>query len=176
MNDGIIFYIFLAGILTVAALFDLRFRRIPNLLTYPAMAAALVYHSAMFGWAGFLMGAGGIAVGLGVFLTFFLLGGMGAGDVKLMGAVGGLLGPKGALLAAIYTALAGGVYALILLAIHGVLQETVKRYAVMLMTLLATRNFIYLPPARGGKSPRLIYGLPIAAGTLLAVTLGKNLW
>lgn len=175
MNNGII-YFFLAGILTAAALFDLRFRRIPNFLTYPAMAAALVYHSAQFGWPGFLMGASGIAVGLAVFLAFFILGGMGAGDVKLMGAVGGLLGPKGALLAALYTALAGGVYALILLAIHGILQETARRYAMMLTTLMATRNFIYLPPARRGKSPRLIYGLPIAAGALLAVTLGRNLW
>lgn len=176
MPNEIILYLFGTAVLIAAAVSDLRSRRIPNRLTYPAMAAAVLYHTAVQGWPGFLFGAGGVGVGMGVFLIFFLLGGMGAGDVKLMGVVGGLLGPKGALLAALCTALAGGIYAVGLLSVHGTLRETARRCATMLQIFMVTRNFIYLPPARKEKKPRLIYGLAIAAGTFIAMGVGRNVW
>jgi prepilin peptidase CpaA len=84
-----------------AAVTDFRTKKIPNRLTVPAFAAALVYHGAVGawtgGWGGFgaalLTSLGGFGVGFGILLLLWLIGGGGAGDVKLMGAIGAWLGP-----------------------------------------------------------------------------------
>jgi prepilin peptidase CpaA len=93
---------------------------------------------------------------------------MGAGDVKLMGAVGVLLGPKGVFVAFLCTALIGGIYAVILLGLHGHLKESVKRYGTMLKTYIFTMSLVYLPPAKIVKMPVLPYGVAIALGTSLS--------
>src|SRR5437660_8307386 len=97
--------ILVAGIASVS---DVRTRRIPNVLTFGAAAAALVYLFAAHGWLG-LAGAGeGWAVGVLLFFPFFALGGLGAGDVKLLGAMGAWLGPRAVFWVAVYASLAGG--------------------------------------------------------------------
>ena len=164
-------FLFLATLLLIGAAWDLWFHKIPNWLTFPAAALAITYHSAMNGFSGLLFSLEGIAVGIAILLPFYLLGGMGAGDAKLLGAVGGILGPKGVFAAFLFTALVGGIYALFLLAYHGYLKKTILRYRMMLKTFLLTRNFIYVPPpAREGK-PKLWYGLAIALGTFLSLGL-----
>jgi len=105
--------IFLSAVLIVASVNDLRFQKIPNLLTYPAMVVALVYHFVMNGLDGLLFSAGGLALGIAVFILPYLMGGMGAGDAKLMGTVGAILGARGVFIAFLFTAIIGGVYALI---------------------------------------------------------------
>ncbi len=55
---------------------------------------------------------GGLFLGVAFLLPVYLIGGMGAGDVKLMGAVGSILGPQGVFIAFLYSAIAGGLYAL----------------------------------------------------------------
>src|SRR4029079_6556305 len=92
----------------VAAVIDIRTRRIPNLLTFGGAASAFVYFVIMHGFSGLGQSAAGWAVGLALFMPIFLLGGMGAGDVKLLGAVGAWLGPACALLWAFFAVLAGG--------------------------------------------------------------------
>jgi prepilin peptidase CpaA len=163
--------LFLAALLLVGAAWDLRFHKIPNWLTFPAAALAIAYHTAMSGFSGLLFSLGGIAVGIAILLPFYLLGGMGAGDAKLLGAVGGVLGPKGVFFAFLFTALVGGIYALFLLAYHGYLKKTILRYRIMLKTFLLTRNFIYVPPPAGERKPKLWYGLAIALGTFLSLGL-----
>src|SRR5512136_548273 len=81
-------------VLAIAAITDVRTRRIPNWLTYPTMGAGLSYHVYANGWQGFLFGLEGLLLGFALLLVFYLLGGMGAGDVKLMAGVGSILGPK----------------------------------------------------------------------------------
>ena len=71
---------------------DLRTSRIPNLLTFSAAAAGLAWH-AFGGWAPLASALGGLALGLLLFLPIYLLRGMGAGDVKLLAALGAWLGP-----------------------------------------------------------------------------------
>ena len=75
----------------MADLFDIRTARIPNLLTFGAAAAALVYLSASNGWPGLAEAIEGWGVGVLLFAPFFALGGMGAGDVKLLSAIGAWL-------------------------------------------------------------------------------------
>ncbi len=108
----------------IASWIDLRSRRVPNLLTMPLACAGLLL--AAIGVSGLTVTDAifGCLVGLGVMLPLHVLGGTGAGDVKLMAAFGALLGPAGVLGAFIRMAIVGGVIA-IAVAIHrGRLRET----------------------------------------------------
>ena len=80
-----------------AAVSDVKERRIPNLLTYPALVAGLLLQGALHGWKGLLLGAGGGLLFGGVFLLFYLVRAMGAGDVKLAAAIGSIVGPSATL-------------------------------------------------------------------------------
>jgi len=77
----------------IALAWDVKTRRIPNWLNVTALVLAVVFHVATNGWDGFLHSLGGFAVGFGVLLVLWLIGGGGGGDVKLMGALGAWLGP-----------------------------------------------------------------------------------
>jgi prepilin peptidase CpaA len=102
----------MAGLLGCVASFDdLRRRAIANWINLAGLAAGLVYHTAGRGWVGLAWSAGGAAAGFAVFLIFYCLGGMGAGDLKLAAAFGALLGPSGILLAALLAAPIGAAMA-----------------------------------------------------------------
>jgi Flp pilus assembly protein protease CpaA len=84
-----------AAVAVIAAVTDVRERRIPNRLTYPAMVAGLVLQTAVYGWHGLLLGLFGALLFGGCFLLFHLVRAMGAGDVKLAVALGCIIGPAG---------------------------------------------------------------------------------
>jgi prepilin peptidase CpaA len=106
-----------AVLLGCAATFDdLRRRAIANWISVAGLAAGLVYHTAMRGWMGLAWSAGGAAEGFAIFLIFYCLGGMGAGDLKLSAAFGALLGPSGILVAALLAAPLGAVLAAVCMA------------------------------------------------------------
>jgi prepilin peptidase CpaA len=107
------------GATALAAWTDLRGFRIPNSLTLPLLATGLVYN-ALVGGGGPLLGSLlGVLFGGGILFPIYCLGGMGAGDVKLLAGVGAWLGVPGVVYAFIGAGLAGGVYALGLLALGG---------------------------------------------------------
>lgn len=156
----------LAAGLTVAVVTDLRSRRIPNLLTAAMAAAGLGLAAA--GSSGITLAGALAGMGLGVLLMLpgHLFGGTGAGDVKLMGAVGSLLGPPSIIQAFFLTCLAGGVLAV------GVAISR-RRLAV---TLQGTGRLLAAPgtaedPRQAGAARRFAYGPAIAAGSVLAVLL-----
>jgi len=95
--------IFLSSILIIAAIIDVRVRKI----------MALTFHSVTGGFKGFVFSAEGLALGIALFLIPYIMGGMGAGDAKMMGAIGAIVGPRGVVIASLFTAVAGGIYALI---------------------------------------------------------------
>jgi prepilin peptidase CpaA len=104
--------IWIGLLLGCAASFDdLRRRAIANWINVAGLAAGLAYHAASRGLAGLGWSAAGAAVGFAVFLVFYVLGGMGAGDLKLAAAFGALLGPSGVLLAALLAAPIGALLA-----------------------------------------------------------------
>ena len=156
-------------ILLIAVIFDIRFHRIPNWLTFPTLIIAIAYHVWTRGFAGLVFGFAGLLVGIAVLSIPYLLGGMGAGDVKLMGAIGGFLGPKNVLLAFLCSAIIGGLYAILLLALRGKMNEILKRYGTILKTFLLTQKFIYVGPAPQKHAPRVYYGVSIALGTIISV-------
>ncbi|WP_297448722.1 prepilin peptidase [Ferrovum sp.] len=106
----------LGSVLAVAAWADIRFRRVPNEWLGLGLVAYVIlsYHFGLDPW----MALKGGLLGLLIFLPFYWLGGMGAADLKLLGLVGVYLGPQGVLYSALYTALAGGVLALLALVFH----------------------------------------------------------
>ena len=106
---------------TVAVVTDLRSRRIPNWLTGGALALGLLGGFWLGGPSGGLSALGGAALGLLILLPFYAVRGMGAGDVKLLAAVGALLGYQTLLPIAFYGAMAGGVLSLVIMARRGVL-------------------------------------------------------
>lgn len=171
---GIVSYGALFGVLLIAVFTDVRFQKIPNWLTFSAVAAALIMWGLRGGLEGILKSLGGIAVGIAVLLIPYLMGGMGAGDAKLMGAIGSFLGPSEVFSAFLFSALCGGVYALILLVIHGTFRSSLSRYREMARSFLLTRQFNYRAPGEAEATPRLRYGIAIASGTLLSIFWGHE--
>jgi len=104
-----------------AAVFtDLRWRTIPNWIPVAALGGGLLCQVLAKGWVGVIDAGAGALAGFGIFLIFYLLGGMGGGDVKLMAGFGSLLGAGRLLEAAIWTAGLGGLMALGVLGVHWV--------------------------------------------------------
>jgi prepilin peptidase CpaA len=95
---------------------DLMNREIADWIPLTALVAGFGWQLGQHGWWGALFALAGTAVGLGVFLIFYLLGGMGGGDVKLMAGFGALLGTGRLIEAALWTAGAGGVFAVAVIA------------------------------------------------------------
>src|SRR3954471_18021179 len=94
-------HIFMGALLTLACISDLRTRRIPNVLTFSAAGGALLFHLVSGGWNAAGWSLAGYGAGLLLFFPLFALRGMGAGDVKLLAAVGAWLGPAQVAVAAV---------------------------------------------------------------------------
>ncbi len=120
------FNLVLFGLLCVAVWCDQRTRRIPNQLVVVGLICAVCLNTYAFGIDGLKQSLFGALVGLAILIPFFAMRLLGAGDVKLMAAVGAFLGPAGALLAVLFTMMAGGLLAVIVLLIHGRLKSTLN--------------------------------------------------
>jgi prepilin peptidase CpaA len=165
-------YIFVGAMLLLACIWDLRTRRIPNALTFSAIVAALVFHAVTGG----LNAAGWSLVGcfLGALLFFpmFALRGMGAGDVKLLAAVGAWLGPSQVAVAALATSIAGGVIAIVVALGHGYLKTAALNLWMLLMHWrVGGVRPLQEVTLQGTRGPRLAYAFPVAVGTVVTLWL-----
>ena len=155
-----------------ACWFDVRTRRIPNRLTFPAAAVGLVAATVAHGGAGAIASAAGLLAGLAIFFPLFLLRGLGAGDVKLMGALGAWLGTSVILGVAFYTALAGGMFGMALILRHRYGGQAMRNLYLLITHWrvfgIRPLDSLTLETAAG---PKLPYALPIAAGLALTVWL-----
>jgi prepilin peptidase CpaA len=155
------------SIAAMAAVTDLSSRRIPNLLTFGSAALALAYHAVDGGAWGFALACAGWLVGAACFFPFFALGGMGAGDVKLVAALGAWLGPLGAVQLAIAAALAGGLVAIVVMLRARYVGSALRNLRLLLVHWrvngLTSVPELTLATATG---PRLAYAVPIFLGTL----------
>ncbi len=156
----------------IGAGFDLKSRRIPNFVTGPAILLGLLLHTSIDGWQGFLTSlASGLLCGV-VFLIFYLAGGMGAGDVKLITAAGCLAGLSHAAYLLVLTSLAGGVMALAFALVRGRLKETLCN--VLALTSHHSQAGLVPHPeinVLNTNTLRLPYGVAIAAGSSLTFCL-----
>jgi prepilin peptidase CpaA len=106
------------------ALVDVCKFKIANVFTYPLAVTGLVYHAVVGGMSGFADGLLGCVLGFTILLPFYALGGMGGGDVKLLGGIGAWLGTWLTLAVILLSCLVSGIYALILIVHTGRVRET----------------------------------------------------
>ena len=146
------------------AAIDLWTRRVPNPLT--ALLAASGVLLAAYGVSGITVGASlaGLLIGLALMLPGYLIGATGAGDVKLFAAVGAFIGPSPIAFAFLYTALAGGVMAIVISLWRRRLRQTLGDTARLISTAAANAPLIESPLANN----RFAYAPAIAVGTMLA--------
>ena len=146
---------------------DVRFRRIPNVLVLMALIAGLVINSAFGGFSGLGNSALGFAVAFIPMLLLHVFGAMGAGDVKLMGAVGSILGAALMPVTLILVVMAGGVLAIYTMLRAGTVFSTlhgVLRIFVGLLPGWEMPRFAMAPDRRH----TIPYGVAIMVGSLVA--------
>jgi prepilin peptidase CpaA len=153
-----------------AAVFDLRTRRIPNLLTGFSILFGLLLHFILGGWSQLGWSAAAALIGGGVFLVFYLAGGMGGGDVKLMSAVACIAGYQSVVELLLSTAIMGGIFALLLALVRGQLKQTLQNIGA----LLVHHRISGLTPhpelnLKNTRTLRLPYAIAIAAGCLITL-------
>jgi prepilin peptidase CpaA len=163
--DGILLTILLICVIT-----DLKSRKIYNKVIAPGLAIAFSVQFAVGGWQALGDAAVGFLVGLSVLLIPYLLGGMGAGDVKLMALVGALKGTMFVLVTSVYMALLGGVIALFVLLCR---KGVKKRMQGMLISLIGLRYGMKIPliADKEAMTASYPYGVAIAGGAVLCLWL-----
>jgi prepilin peptidase CpaA len=160
-------------VLIISVVTDLKSRKIYNKVIFPGLAAAFTIHFLIGGWAGLGEAAIGCFIGLGVLLIPYLLGGMGAGDVKLLALVGALKGTFFVLTASFYMALVGAVIALAVLLCR---KGTVARLRQIVFSLYVLSYGVKIPlfVDKSSFSAVYPYGVAIAGGVILC--LGYEGW
>jgi prepilin peptidase CpaA len=153
---------------SAATITDLYSRRIPNWLVFPYWLAGIVVRGMLFGWHGIWQSFAGAGVAIGIFGVFFLLGGMGAGDVKLCAAVGAWVGPAQILFALVFTGLAGGLLVVVWATLGGFLMDLFKGTGDLMAGW--KRGMILDPEAtiENPKRRKIPYAPAIAVGTLFS--------
>ncbi|MGD0963723.1 MAG: A24 family peptidase [Candidatus Acidiferrales bacterium] len=154
--------VFAAG----AALLDGRTRRIPNWLTVSGFLAGMLVHAALGGWLGLLIALEGAGLGLAILLPLVFLRALGAGDWKLIGALGALVGPQMLWFVLFASVLVAGLMALFLIVRARRVRETIHNVGLIIMGLFT----LTAHPEISLDNPGLLklpFGVAAALGTLL---------
>lgn len=158
----------LMALLAICVITDLKVRKIYNKVLLPFLIIALIVQLASGGWTGLGHALAGTAVGFSILLIPYFLGGMGAGDVKLLAVIGALKGTVFVLTAAVYMALAGGILALFVLFFR---KGALNRLRQITMFFGGLRSGMKLPLAldKEALNATYPYGVAIAIGAVAAV-------
>jgi prepilin peptidase CpaA len=167
MHNQILLDLVLISILLLACIFDLRQRRIPNRLLAAGLIGAMILHLSS-GPPSALLSTflAGFALGLLMFLPLYLLGGMAAGDVKLMATVGAFLGPALVFQSSLATYICGGLLALLIVLCKRRAGDAFANAGALLHPLLL--RFYGVRMARDSAAVPSVGGMPYA----VAITLG----
>jgi prepilin peptidase CpaA len=139
-------------------------------LTFGAALAGVVVQGFFGGSNAALSAVGGWITGTLLFLPFFLLRGMGGGDVKLLAALGAWLGPRETLWVAAYSLIAGGLLGVIVAVARGYLTTALRNiFAMLAYWRIAGIRPVPHHTLDSSKSPRLAYAIPILAGTVITL-------
>lgn len=177
----------LLTLITASGFCDIKERKIPNKITFTGVLIGIFFNIITGGWTGLLHGILGLFTGLAIFFFPFAMGGMGAGDVKLMGAIGALMGWRFSVMTALYSAVIGGIMVFIHLLYTGKLRETLNRmlYALINFLLqfairLGYNETVYKAHEKFSnngheyKKIYIPYGVAIAGGAVLVLIAYKN--
>ncbi len=157
----------------VAAVVDVRQFRVPNGLTLPLCASGLFFHTVMSGLGGLERSAGGLVAGGLLLILFFVMGAMGAGDVKLLAGVGAWLGPSNTMSVFLVAAVTAGLYSLGVYALRNRLDELRAVFKIVWIQLFTLCRHV-APAEVDGALQRadrrwhvMPFALMIAIGVLL---------
>ena len=154
-------------VITVSAVTDIKESRVPNSVTYPAIAVGLGLNALLGGLDGFFNGLAGFGLGFVMMFLLFLWGGFGGGDVKLMAAVGALKGFPFVVVAAFYAAIVGGIYSLIVIIWQGRFRRTLFNIGHQLFAFIRPSSAFAVPLDKK-ESTAIPFGFCICLGTLWA--------
>ena len=164
-KDGI--WMFSVVLALAAGWTDWRSRRIPNWLTVPGLLLGIIANAVAFGWLGAKASLLGACLGLAVLLPFVALRSLGAGDWKLVGALGAWLGPYRLIEVLVITVLIAALMALFVILTTGRVRRTVHNLARMAHSLIAFR----MPPAEltldDPSSAKIPFGIAVAVAMVL---------
>lgn len=169
--------IVLLAVLLVAAVYDVRFRRIPNWVTVTGVALGLALNAFLFGLPGVWFSLRGLGLAFGVYLVLYIIRAMGAGDVKLMAAVGALVGWQVWFVIFFFTAILGGVMGVILIASRGRIGKTLGNIGFILTELKSGRPAYIKREELDARSPKavgLAHGAVIAVATVFFLALATH--
>ncbi|MGH8437791.1 MAG: A24 family peptidase [Pseudomonas sp.] len=162
--ESLLAIVVLLGLLGIAVVGDLRHHRISNVLVLLGLALGLAGQTYSAELTGLGYGVLGMLIGFAIFLPMYALGGMAAGDVKLMAMVGAFLAPHDALSAALLSLIAGGVCGILIVLVRGQLQQTLERY-----WLILTARAYFAPVADEVAGKPFPYSVAILSGTLISL-------
>lgn len=163
--------IILLVILLISVITDIKSRKILNIVTLPSIIIGIIYYSAILGFDGFLFSGKGFLVGLALLFIPFVLGGIGAGDVKLLGAIGALKGTTFVFYSFLYGAAIGGFIALFIL----IKQKNIGGLLFRLFNATLQKEVGALNLEKKDLAPSFPYGVAIALGVLCAYQLEGKL-
>lgn len=155
--------------LIVAAWIDGKELRVPNWITFPMVLAGLAYSAAVGGWAGLGQGLLGMCVGLATLMPLYAVGGMGAGDVKLMAGVGAWLGAQTTWNAFLVSAVVGGVMALAMVVYRKAWNKHYGNAMLILSEIATVKDPRELSKIAADRKPHMLllpYGIPICIGSI----------
>lgn len=154
-------------VLGISVVTDLRKRKIFNVITIPAILFGLIYNTYQAGLEGLYFSSIGLLIGFFLLFIPFVLGGMGAGDVKLLAAIGAMIGGELVFQSFLYTALIGGIFALVILLKNNRLLFFIKN----LIFAIFYKQPVYNEPVKNSKYT-IPYGVPIALGVVSLYCFG----
>ena len=159
----------LSAVLIVAAVIDSWKLKVPNGITFPLVLGGWIYSTAYFGWEGLGWSLFGTVVGLALLLPAYAIGGMGAGDVKLLAGVGAWVWGTTTLYAFCVSAIVGGIIAIAMVLWRRDWYHHLYQFWTITSEILEVRDPSELSTiAAGRKSAMLLlpYGIPIAIGSI----------
>src|SRR5579872_2033458 len=167
-------------VLTVvtAAIYDLRYRRIPNWLVLAALVVGFGLNTFLFEMAGLKRAALGMALALAIYFPLYLLRAMGAGDAKLMAALGSIVGPGNWIVLFVATAVLGGMVAVIVLLFAGRIRKTFWNVGWIINEIIHFRAPYHSSEeldVRSARAMRLPHGVAIALGSIAFLVLEHKL-
>jgi prepilin peptidase CpaA len=160
---------FVCLVLIVAAYIDGKQLRVPNWLTFSMVLSGLIFNTYFNGWQGLGFGLLGMTVGLLCLLPLYSVGGMGAGDVKLMAGIGAWLGAQVTFNAFLASTVVGGVMAIAMVLHRGAFAKHSANFFAILMEFVTIKNPAELSRIAAERKPRMFllpYGIPICIGSI----------
>lgn len=159
-----------SGLLIWAAWIDGKELRVPNWLTYPMVLSGLVYGAAVGGWGGLGAALLGMMMGLATLLPLYAVGGMGAGDVKLMAGMGAWVGASTTWYAFCVSVVVGAIMAVCMAAYRRKLGHHYQNFWLIAMEWLTIKDPRQLAAIAAERKPTMLllpYGIPICIGSIM---------